>query len=170
MPLELDGMQCFISVVHSSDLSCLFTAVALFTTEKYRAAVNVWCNLALVRYQELLRNHPFTANLLRYIGEAYFKLQQFPLAVEFKRKSLVMLKSILPENHPDTARAYCSLGCTLKAQMGHKVQREALEMLEKAKSIQVRVHASDADVKNTQDAIKVLRDVNASLRNCHISH
>ena len=65
------------------------------TSGKYKAAVNIWTNLCLVRYQELLGTHPFTASLLHYIGDAYQKLGDPKLAVDFKKKSLAMRRSLL---------------------------------------------------------------------------
>ena len=67
----------------------------MFTSENYKAAVNIWTNLCLVRYQELLGTHPFTASLLHYIGDAYQKLGDPNHAVAFKKESLDMRKSLL---------------------------------------------------------------------------
>jgi len=78
--------------------------VAMFTSGKYKAAVNIWTNLCLVRYRELLGAHPFTASLLHYIGDAYQKLGDPKLAVDFKKKSLVMRKSLL-------GNMFCSKHC-----------------------------------------------------------
>lgn len=67
----------------------------MFTTGKYKAAVNIWTNLCLVRYRELLGTHPFTASLLHYIGDAYQKLGDPKRAVAFKKESLAMRKFLL---------------------------------------------------------------------------
>ena len=67
----------------------------MFTSGKYRAAVNIWRNLCLVRYQELLGKHPFTASLLHYIGDAYQNLGDPGRAVAFKKRSLAMRKFLL---------------------------------------------------------------------------
>ena len=72
-----------------------FVTVAMFTSGKYRAAVNIWQNLCLVRYRELLGTHPFTASLLHYIGDAYQNLGNHRLAVDFKKESLDMRKLLL---------------------------------------------------------------------------
>ena len=66
----------------------------MFTSENYRAAVNIWTNLCLVRYRELLGAHPFTASVLHYIGDAYQKLGDPKRAVPFKKESLAMRKSL----------------------------------------------------------------------------
>jgi len=67
----------------------------MFTSGKYKAAVNIWTNLCVVRYRELLGTHPFTASLLHYIGDAYQKLGNPKRAVGFKKESLAMRKSLL---------------------------------------------------------------------------
>ena len=67
----------------------------MFTSGKYKAAVNIWTNLCLVRYREVLGTHPFTASLLDYIGDAYQKLGDPQRAVTFKKESLAMRKSSL---------------------------------------------------------------------------
>ena len=67
----------------------------MFTIENYKAAVNIWTNLCLVRYRELLGTHSFTASLLHYIGDAYQKLGDPKRAVAFKKDSLAMRKSLL---------------------------------------------------------------------------
>lgn len=72
-----------------------FATVAMFISGKYRAAVNIWKNLCLVRYRELLGTHPFTASLLHYIGDAYQKLGDPRRAVAFKKESLDMRKFLL---------------------------------------------------------------------------
>ena len=74
--------------------------VAMFTSGKYRAAVNIWNNLCLVRYRELLGTHPFTASLLHYIGDAYQKLGDARRAVAVKRESLAMRKFLLGNFFP----------------------------------------------------------------------
>ena len=75
----------------------------MFTSENYKAAVNIWTNLCLVRYRELLGTHPFTASLLHYIGDAYQKLGDPKRAVTFKKESLAMriflLGSMSCKNH-----------------------------------------------------------------------
>ena len=69
---------------------CLISTatVAVFTSGKYKATVNIWTNLCLVRYRENLGTHPFTASLLHYIGDAYQKLSDPKRAVDFKKDSL----------------------------------------------------------------------------------
>ena len=57
------------------------------------------------------------------------------------------------ENHRDTARAYYGLGCALGA-LGST--EEALENLKKARNIQVRVLASEHDIKKTDNEINSL--------------
>lgn len=83
-----------------NNVNCRFcrisvATVAMFTSGKYKAAVNIWYNLCLVRYRELLGTHPFTASLLHYIGDAYQKLGDARHAVAFKKESLAMRKSLL---------------------------------------------------------------------------
>ena len=67
----------------------------MFTSGQYQAAVNIWKNICLVRYDDLLGTHPFTASLLDYMGEAYGKLGYLREAVVFKEKSLTMRRFLL---------------------------------------------------------------------------
>ena len=76
-------------------LSISFVTVAMFTSGKYRAAINIWQNFCLVRYRELLGTHPFTASLLHYIGDAYQKLGDPRRAVKKKKESLAMRQYLL---------------------------------------------------------------------------
>ena len=62
----------------------------MFTSGQYRVAVNIWENICLASYRELLGTHPFTASLLDYIGNGYGKLGYLIRAVGFKRDSLKM--------------------------------------------------------------------------------
>ncbi|KAJ7384471.1 hypothetical protein OS493_021100 [Desmophyllum pertusum] len=101
----------------------------MFTSGEYQAAVNIWRNICLVRYRELLGTHPFTASLLHYIGDAYQKLGDPQRAVAFKIESLDMRKFLLGDDHLDTARAYYGLGCALGA-LGST--EDALENLNRA--------------------------------------
>lgn len=144
--------------------------MALYTIKEHKAAIRIWTRYSLVLYQELLGDHPFTATLLDYIGAAYQDLGQIPKAVYFKHWSLKMRTSLLTEYHPDTARAFYGLGCVL-AEQGPESREEALEMLNRALKIQVRVHGSPGDVKKTQQMITKLTDddqVSNRLRSCHI--
>ena len=74
---------------------CINTAVAMFNSGKFKAAVNIWQNICLVRYRELLGTHPFTASLLHYIGDGYKELGRRQQAVVFKRESLTMRHFLL---------------------------------------------------------------------------
>lgn len=129
-------------------------AMAMFTSGQYQAAVNIWKNICLVRYDDLLGTHPFTASLLDYMGEAYGKLGYLREAVVFKEKSLTMRRFLLGDEHLDTARAYYGLGRALGA-LGST--DDALESLNKARSIQVRVLASQHDIDKTEKEINSLR-------------
>ena len=80
--------------VYKCCLHFVFT-VAMFTSGQYQAAVNIWKNICLVRYDDLLGRHPFTASLLDYMGEAYGKLGYLRKAVDFKEKSLTMRRFLL---------------------------------------------------------------------------
>ncbi|KAL9986205.1 hypothetical protein ACROYT_G000311 [Oculina patagonica] len=128
--------------------------MAMFISGKNRAAVNIWKNLCLVRYRELLGKHPFTASLLHYIGDAYQKLGDPRRAVAFKKESLSMRKFLLGDDHLDTARAYYGVGCALGA-LGST--DEALENLNRALGVQVRFHASKQDIDKTNQEINRLR-------------
>lgn len=74
---------------------CINTAVAMFNSGNYKAAVNIWQNICLVRYRELLGTHPFTASLLHYIGDGYKELGYRQQSVVFKRESLTMRHFLL---------------------------------------------------------------------------
>ncbi|KAJ7388574.1 hypothetical protein OS493_036802 [Desmophyllum pertusum] len=138
-----------------SDTECLgHCKLAMFTSGKYRAAVNIWQNICLVRYRELLGTHPFTASLLHYIGDAYQKLDDPRRAVAFKKESLAMRKFLLGDDHLDTARAYYGVGCALGA-LGST--EDALENLNRAREVQVRFIASKQDINKTEQEINRLR-------------
>ena len=81
-----------LASIHSNQLTNLpfILAVAMFVSGKYKAAVNIWENICLVKYRELLGTHPFTASLLDYIGKGYLKLNDPEKAVAFKKESLKM--------------------------------------------------------------------------------
>nr|XP_058950724.1 uncharacterized protein LOC131778323 [Pocillopora verrucosa] len=129
-------------------------AMAMFVSGNLRAAVNIWTNICLVRYRELLGQHPFTASLLHYLGDAYQCLGDLKRAVAFKRESLEMRKYLLGDNHLDTARAYYGLGCALGA-LGSI--EEALENIKKAREIQIRFAASEQDINKTNQEMNRLR-------------
>lgn len=87
-----------ISSITSGNNFLLFIfilVVAMFVSGNLRAAVNIWTNICLVRYRELLGQHPFTASLLHYLGDAYQCLGDLKRAVAFKRESLEMRKYLL---------------------------------------------------------------------------
>ncbi|XP_068740412.1 uncharacterized protein [Montipora capricornis] len=131
-------------------------AMAMYDSQKYKAAVNIWKNISLVRYRRLLGTHPFTASVLDYLGNAYQKLGCAQEAVRCKKECLQMRCSLLGEDHLDTARAYYGLGCALEV-LGST--EEALKNLSKAYRVQTRFHASPQDIKKTKRELDRLQEV-----------
>ncbi|PFX34919.1 uncharacterized protein LOC111319657 [Stylophora pistillata] len=129
-------------------------AMAMFVSGNLRAAINIWTNICLVRYRELLGQHPFTASLLHYLGDAHQSLGDLKRAVACKRESLEMRKYLLGDNHVDTARAYYGLGCALGALDSTE---EALQNLKKAREIQIRFAASEQDIHRTNQEMNRLK-------------
>lgn len=62
--------------------------MALFSSGQLIAALNIWENICLVKYRELLGTHPFTASLLDHIGHIYQALGKPLRAVALKKESL----------------------------------------------------------------------------------
>ncbi|XP_068740177.1 uncharacterized protein [Montipora capricornis] len=131
-------------------------AMAMYDSQKYKAAVNIWKNMCLIRYRRLLGTHPFTASVLDYLGNAYLKLSCPQEAVVCKKESLQMRCSLLGEDHLDTARAYYGLGCALGV-LGST--EEALRNLRKAYGVQTRFHASRQDIEKTKSELDSLQEV-----------
>ena len=72
-----------------------YFSVALFTSGQHKAALNIWENICLVKYRELLGTHPFTASLLDHIGKIYQALGKPRRAVSLKKESLRMRHLLL---------------------------------------------------------------------------
>ena len=72
-----------------------YYAVALFSSGRLQAALNIWENICLVKYRELLGTHPFTASLLDHIGKIYQALGKPRRAVALKKESLRMRHLLL---------------------------------------------------------------------------
>ena len=64
--------------------------MALFTSGKHKAALNILENICLVKCRELLGTHPFTASLLDHIGKIYQALGKPGRAVALAKESLRM--------------------------------------------------------------------------------
>ena len=87
-----------MSLIHATIYSYygfFYFSVALFTSGQHKAALNIFENICLVKYRELLGTHPFTASLLDHIGKIYQALGKPRRAVALKKESLRMRHLLL---------------------------------------------------------------------------
>ncbi|XP_048583925.1 uncharacterized protein LOC116608999 isoform X2 [Nematostella vectensis] len=125
-------------------------AMALSSAGRHKSAATIWSSKCLPIYSSIMGEHPFTATLLQYIGDAYHQLKEGDLAIDYKRKSLAMRRKLLGVNHPDTARSHACLALTLSAIQQDK---EALDHLRASMQIQIKVLASPEDISLSQQEI-----------------